>query len=53
MSYGKTIPTSAEQIAEVYHSTYLYLMGRDGRFLDVFGYGTSHKSIISTLEDHL
>ena len=53
VSYGKTVPTSPEQIAEVYHSTYLYLMDRNGRFLDVFGYGTSHRTIIATLEEYL
>jgi len=36
-----------------YHSTYLFLMGRDGRFLDVIGYGSGAGTIAARVREHL
>jgi cytochrome oxidase Cu insertion factor (SCO1/SenC/PrrC family)/copper(I)-binding protein len=38
---------------EIYHSSYLYLMDKDGLFLDVFGYGDKAESIIEVLGPYL
>jgi len=37
----------------IFHSAYLFLMDRQGRFLDVFGYGTKADIIASKIRDHL
>lgn len=37
----------------VFHSAYLFLMDRQGRFLDVFGYGTKAAVIEAKLRDYL
>ena len=39
--------------AEIYHSSYLYLMDRDGEFLDLFGYGTHAETIAARLREYL
>ena len=39
--------------AEVFHSSYLYLMDRDGEFLDLFGYGTNAETIAKKLGEYL
>ncbi len=39
--------------AEIYHSSYLYLMKEDGSFLDVFGYGAKAETIVETLDKYL
>jgi protein SCO1/2 len=39
--------------AEVFHSAYLFLMGRQGEFVDVFGYGTRAPIIADTIRRHL
>ena len=38
---------------KVFHSAYLFLMDRQGGFLDVFGYGTKADVIAATLRDYL
>jgi protein SCO1/2 len=38
---------------EVFHSSYLFLMGRQGEFLDVFGYGTKAEIIAETIRAEL
>lgn len=38
---------------EIFHTSYLFLMNREGRFLDVFGYGTKAERIVETLRAHL
>jgi len=37
----------------VFHSAYLFLMDRQGEFLDVFGYGTKADFIAARLRDYL
>ena len=37
----------------VFHSSYLFLMDRQGAFLDVFGYGTKAEVIEARLREHL
>lgn len=36
----------------VYHSAYLFLMDRQGRFLDLFGYGVKAAAIEARLREH-
>jgi len=48
VTYGGTDGTDAS--AEIYHSSYLYLMDENGAFLDVFGYGAKAESILQTLQ---
>lgn len=38
---------------KVFHSSYLFLLDRDGRFLDVFGYGAKAEEISARLRDYL
>ena len=52
--YGKTPALeSASGRDEIFHTTYLFLMDRDGRFIDVFGYGTKGKRIAETVREYL
>ena len=53
VTYGKTAPSSAKEASEIYHSSYLYLMGRNGEFIDVFGYGAKPAVILARLEEFL
>ncbi len=53
VTYGKTAPSSAEEASEMFHSSYLYLMGRNGEFLAVFGYGAKPDVILAKLEEFL
>ena len=53
VTYGKTTPSSLDEAAEVFHSSYLYLMGRNGEFIDVFGYGARSAVILERLEELL
>lgn len=38
---------------KVFHSSYLFLLDRDGRFLDVFGFGAKAEEISARLGDYL
>lgn len=51
VTYGGT--SGDAQDAEIYHSSYLYLMDRDGSFIDVFGYGAKAATIMDELEKYL
>ena len=53
VTFGGTDASSADNSAEIYHSSYLYLMKEDGSFLDVFGYGDKAESIVETLDKYL
>ena len=53
VTYGMTAPSSVEEASEIFHSSYLYLMGRNGEFLDVFGYGAKPAVILAKLEELL
>ena len=53
VTYGKTTPSSVDEASEVFHSSYLYLMGRNGEFIDVFGYGARPAVILARLEELL
>ena len=37
----------------IFHSAYLFLMDRQGNFLDVFGYGTKSAAIASKIREYL
>ena len=37
----------------IFHSSYLFLMDRQGRFLDVFGYGSKAAEIAAKVRDYL
>ena len=53
VTYGMTPPSSVDEASEVFHSSYLYLMGRNGEFIDVFGYGARPAVILARLEELL
>jgi cytochrome oxidase Cu insertion factor (SCO1/SenC/PrrC family) len=38
---------------EIFHTTYLFLMDREGQFLDVFGYGTKGGRIAARVREDL
>jgi len=43
---------SASGRNEVYHTSYLFLMDRQGQFVDVFGYGTKAEIIARAIQDY-
>ncbi len=54
VTYGiKTADESVSGRQEVYHSAYLFLMDRDGKFLDIFGFGAQATQIASELQKYL
>jgi len=54
VTYGvQPASESASGRDTVSHSTYLFLMDRQGRFLDTFGYGSKADVILSGLREHL
>lgn len=53
VTFGGTDASSGDNSADIYHSSYLYLMKEDGSFLDVFGYGDKAESIVETLDKYL
>lgn len=53
VTFGGTGANSDDNNAEIYHSSYLYLMKEDGSFLDVFGYGAKAETIVEALDKHL
>jgi len=52
VTYGVEPADSASGIDSVFHSSYLFLMDRDGRFLDVFGYGAKAAAIESSIRKY-
>jgi len=54
VTYGfDTAPDAAPGEGTPFHSTYLFLMGRDGRFLDVIGYGAKAATIAGRVREQL
>ena len=54
VTYGvQSAEDSASGREEIFHTSYLFLMDRDGGFLDVFGYGTRAERIAETLRAYL
>ena len=53
VTYGKGPVNSLDEAEEIFHSSYLYLMDRDGGLLDVIGYGAKPKLILEKLEQYL
>jgi len=54
VTYGvKASEESSSGREEIFHTSYLFLMDRDGEFLDVFGYGTKAERVVETLRAHL
>jgi len=54
VSYGfESAPDGEPGQGTPYHSTYLFLMERDGRFLDVIGYGSGAGTIAARVREHL
>ena len=54
VTYGVEPATSDTSVPDsVFHSAYLFLMDRQGEFLDVFGYGTKADFIAARLRDYL
>ena len=54
VTYG--IQPASESVSgekEIFHTTYLFLMDREGRFLDVLGYGTKASRIAETIRKYL
>jgi protein SCO1/2 len=53
VTYGVERATDSESgIDSVYHSSYLFLMDREGRFLDVFGHGVKAAAIEARLREY-
>ncbi len=52
VTYGVEPADSDSGIDSVFHSSYLFLMDREGRFLDVFGYGTKAAAIEARLREY-
>jgi cytochrome oxidase Cu insertion factor (SCO1/SenC/PrrC family) len=52
-SFNVTFGGTDGDSTEIYHSSYLYLMDKDGSFLDVFGYGDKAESIVEVLDTYL
>ena len=54
VTYGvNTAEQSVSGRAEIFHSSYVFLMDREGRLLDVLGYGTSALRIAKRLRHYL
>jgi protein SCO1/2 len=53
VTYGRNPGSETNGLIDFYHSSYLYLMDRQGKFLDVFGYGTQPDIIVSRLQQYL
>lgn len=53
VNYGLGTDTYPGSANEFYHSSYLYLMNREGEFIDLFGYGTRAEIIVSKLNQYL
>jgi len=51
--FGAVYGKGEGENATIFHSSYLYLMDRDGEFLDLFGYGTDAKTIAAKLREYL
>ena len=53
VTYGVERAADSESgIDSVYHSSYLFLMDREGRFLDVFGHGVKAAAIEARLREY-
>lgn len=53
VTYGHGPANSLGDISEIYHTSYLYLMDRNGSLLDLIGYGTKPEVILEKLEEYL
>lgn len=54
VTYGvQAAADSASGREEIFHTAYLFLMNRDGEFIDVFGYGTRAERIAAALRSYL
>ena len=47
-TYGKN-PDNSDQFSSWYHSSYLYLMDKDGKLLDLFSFSTSSDVLLEEL----
>lgn len=54
VTYGVKPPEESNAGSEeIFHTSYLFLMDKEGKFLDVFGYGTKAERIVETLRVYL
>jgi protein SCO1/2 len=53
VTYGVTASKNSAYPGEVFHSSYLFVMDRQGGFLDVVGYGAKPATILAVLENYL
>lgn len=53
VNYGLGTDTYPGSANEFYHSSFLYLMDKEGEFIDLFGYGTKAEIIASKLNYYL
>jgi protein SCO1/2 len=53
VTYGVTKSADGFAPSEVYHSSYLFVMDRQGGFLDVIGYGAKPTAILAAIQRHL
>jgi len=49
VTFGGTSEVERDQNIEIFHSTYIYLMGPDGGFIDIFGFGTKPEVMTESL----
>ena len=54
VTYGRAASTdSKDTLDDIYHTAYVFLMDRDGSFVDVFGYGTGGERIARRVRELL
>lgn len=52
-TYGKNSDTASETQTGYYHSSYIYLMDKDGKLIDLFSHATSAEVILAQIESLL
>lgn len=53
VTYGRSPVTGLPGESEIFHSTYLYLMDSDGKFVELIGYGTRPAVIVEKISPYL
>lgn len=53
VTYGQGPVNSLGDAEEIYHTSYLYLMDRNGDLIDLIGYGAKPKVILEKMKEYL
>jgi cytochrome oxidase Cu insertion factor (SCO1/SenC/PrrC family) len=53
VTYGQGAVNSLGDAEEIYHTSYLYLMDRNGDLIDLIGYGAKPKVILEKMKEYL